>query len=264
MTAMLQWHLGTMGFSYKEWNAVFYPDGLQPRDYLSHYSQIFDTVELDSTFYGTPKQEYVERWDSVTPPEFIFCVKTPKEITHDRQLVDTTELMTAFLDRMTILGDKLGPILIQLPPDFSFTQIHQLAVFLRQLPGDFRFAVEFRHASWNTTATGQLLQNHNVCWVSTDYKHLPPRVFATADFLYIRWIGRHGRYQTKDVERIDPTPRLITWWQDVKSNLDGIESVYGFFNDDFAGHAPATCNRFKQLVGLPIKELKPPQQGRLF
>ena len=261
---MLMWYLGTMGFSYKDWNAVFYPDGLAPRDYLAHYSQVFDTVELDSTFYGAPRPEYVERWASITPPGFTFCAKTPKEITHDLRLVDAEELMNAFLQRMAILEDKLGPILIQLPPDFMFSQIHQLAVFLRQLPSDFRFAVEFRHPSWNTTATGQLLQNQRVCWVSADYKHLPRRVFATTDFVYIRWIGQHGRYETKDFERIDPTPHLQEWWDDIKSKGDGVRAVYGFFNDDFAGHAPATCNRFKQMVGLPVKQMKPPQQGRLF
>jgi len=261
---MLKWYLGTMGFSYKDWNAVFYPDGMQPRDYLAHYSQVFDTVELDSTFYGTPKQEYVERWFAITPPGFTFCVKTPKDITHERHLIDVEELMAEFLETMMILGDKLGPVLIQLPPDFMFAQIHSLAVFLRQLPVDQRFAVEFRHPSWNTTATGQLLQNHNIGWVSTDYKHLPQRVYATADFLYIRWIGRHGRYETKDFERIDPTPRLAAWRDDINNQTNGIEGIYGFFNDDFAGHAPATCNRFKQMIGLPVKELKPPQQGRLF
>ena len=128
---MLNWHLGTIGFSYKDWNAVFYPVGLQPRDYLAHYSQIFNAVELDSTFYGTPKPEYVERWARVTPPEFTFCVKAPKEITHEMRLVGVEGLLDSFLATMRLLGQKLGVILFQLPPDFT----HQFALPLCQCPG---------------------------------------------------------------------------------------------------------------------------------
>lgn len=261
---MRRWYLGTMGFSYKDWEGVFYPDGLAPRDYLAHYSRFFNAVELDSTFYGIPRPEYVERWAAVTPPEFKFCVKTPREITHERRLVEAEETMGAFLTTIGRLEEKLGLILIQLPPDFSFGHIHQLAVFLRHLPDEFRYAIEFRHPSWHATATGQLLQNHGVCWASTDYIHLPQRVYVTNDIIYIRWIGHHGQYETKDHERVDMTERLEGWWKDIQSRLaEGVQTVYGFFNNDYAGHSPATCNRFKEIVGLPTKPLRPPQQGRL-
>jgi uncharacterized protein YecE (DUF72 family) len=261
---MMKWFLGTMGFSYKDWSGVFYPEGLASRDFLAYYSQFFNAVELDSTFYGTPRPEYVERWAALTPPNFTFCAKTPREITHDLRLVEANELMSHFLETMRLLGDKLGVVLIQLPPDFAFAQIHSLAIFLRQLPKDLRYAVEFRHPSWHATATGQLLQNHNVGWVSADYKYLPQRVFVTTDFIYLRWIGQHGLYETKDYERVDLTPKLEGWWTDIQSRMDGTQATYGFFNNDYAGHAPATCNRFKEIVGLPVKALKPPQQGRLF
>jgi uncharacterized protein YecE (DUF72 family) len=259
----VDWRLGTMGFSYKDWSGVFYPDGLAPRDYLAYYSQFFDTVELDSTFYGTPHPEYVARWASLTPPNFVFCAKTPKQITHEMRLVDTRDEMDHFVDTMRLLGDKLAVVLIQLPPDMTFEYIHKLALFLRDLPPGARYAVEFRHASWHATATGQLLQNHRVAWVSTDYIHLPRRVYATTDFLYIRWIGRHGQYETKDYERIDPTPWLEEWLADIQSRLDSVHTCYGYFNNDYAGHSPATCNRFRQMVGLPTRDLQPPQQGRL-
>lgn len=261
---MIEWRLGTMGFSYKDWNGVFYPDGLATRDYLAYYSRKFEAVELDSTFYGTPREEYVERWAEVTPPNFMFCAKTPREITHERRLEESDELMRDFLSTMRLLGDKLGVILIQLPPDMTFSHIHKLAVFLRELPPGIRYAVEFRHPSWHATATGQLLQNHNVCWASTEYKFLPQRVFVTTDFVYIRWIGRHGEYEVKDHERVDMTPHLQEWWEDISSRSDEIVAAYGFFNNDYAGHAPATCNRFKEIAGLPTKRLQPPQQGRLF
>jgi uncharacterized protein YecE (DUF72 family) len=260
---MVEWHLGTMGFGYKDWEGVFYPEGLAPRDYLAHYSTVFDAVELDSTFYGTPRPEYVERWAAITPPHFSFCAKAPRLVTHDLRLVEAQEPMMEFLDTMRLLGDKLGVILIQLAPDYSFTMVHKLAVFLRQLPKDIRYAVEFRHPSWHTTATGQLLQNQDVAWASTDYIHLPQRVFVTTDFVYIRWIGEHGRYGTKDHERVDMTPRLEEWWADIQNRRQGVQAVYGFFNNDYAGHSPATCNRFKAIAGLPVVDSRPPQQGRL-
>ncbi len=260
---MVKWHLGTMGFGFKEWSGVFYPEGISARDYLIHYSRVFDAVELDSTFYGTPRPEYVERWAAITPEEFKFCVKVPREITHDLRLVQATEKMNAFVDTISLLGDKLGVILIQLPPDYTFNQIHNLAVFLRQLPSGYRFAVEFRHRSWQTTATGQLLQNNNVCWASADYIHMAKQVNITADFIYIRWIGRHGRFDTHDTELIDPTPELEHWWHEIESQLQDIRAVFGFFNNDYSGHSPVTCNRFKTLLGLPVKDILPPQQGRL-
>lgn len=260
----LTWYLGTMGFSYKDWEGVFYPAGMQARDYLGHYSNFFNAVEIDSTFYGTPRPEVVRRWHAVTPGDFTFCLKTPRAITHDRRLVDATVPMTEFLDTVRLLGDKLGPILIQLSPDFTRDEIHNLATFLRQLPTDLRYAVEFRHRSWHATETGLLLQKHNVCWASTEYIYLPQRVYVTTDFLYIRWIGRHGVYETHDHERVDRTPRLEEWWQDIQDRQpEGVKAVYGFFNNDYAGHSPATCNKCKHVVGLPAKPLQPPQQGQL-
>jgi uncharacterized protein YecE (DUF72 family) len=260
---MIDWHLGTMGFSYRDWNGAFYPAGMPAQEYLAHYAQYFNAVELDSTFYGTPRPETVERWESSTPADFRFCAKTPREITHELRLVEAEDQMASFVDTMRLLGEKLGVILIQLAPDFTFSQIHTLAHFLRQLPQDVRFAVEFRHPSWHATATGQLLQNHRMSWASADYIHLPQRIYVTTDFIYVRWIGRHGRYEVRDRERVDLTPRLEAWWEDIRSRLEGVSALYGFFNNDYAGFAPATCNRFKEIVGLPVRPLQPPQQERL-
>ncbi|MCB8918848.1 MAG: DUF72 domain-containing protein [Ardenticatenaceae bacterium] len=260
----LTWFLGTMGYGYKDWEGVFYPAGLKSRDYLAHYSQFFNAVELDSTFYGTPRPEVVQRWAEQTPAGFIFCPKTPRQITHDQRLVGTEGMMADFLGTMALLGDKLGPVLIQLPPDMSRSEINNLAGFLAALPPSTRYAVEFRHRSWHATATGELLQAEHAAWASTEYLYLPQRVYVTTNFLYIRWIGRHGTYDVKDHEREDKTPRLQTWLADIQQRAtEGIDSVYGFFNNDYAGHSPATCRRFKQLVGLPAPPLLPPQQGRL-
>jgi uncharacterized protein YecE (DUF72 family) len=190
----------------------------------------------------------------------------PREITHDKGLVGTAEAAEFFVERMSLLGDKLGPILIQLPPGFTFEQRYVLTTFLAQLPKTVRYAVEFRDPSWHATETGEILQRYDICWASTEYIHLPQRVYVTTDFIYIRWIGRHGRYDLKDHERVDMTPRLLEWYEDIQERSVDFNTVFGFFNNDYAGHSPATCNRFMEIVGLPTKPLEPPPppvQGRL-
>ena len=262
----LEWYLGTMGYGYKDWKGVFYPEGLESRDYLAYYSEFFNAVEMDSTFYGTPRPDYVRRWAQVTPPEFIFCPKMPRVITHEMRLQEADGETEAFLDTIRLLEEKLGPILVQMPPDFTREEEPALATYLQTLPRDLRYAVEFRHRSWHATETGELLQAYNVGWASTEYLYMPQRVYVTTDFIYVRWLGRHGTYDSKDHERVDKTPRLRQWLDDIRQRQEeqsGIRAVYGFFNDEYAGFAPATCQKFKALVGLPTRPLAPPQQGRL-
>lgn len=264
---MTTWRLGTMGFAYEPWRGVFYPESANPRQYLAHYSQVFDAVELDSTFYGAPRETTLRQWIAQTRPGFRFCPKTPREITHERGLARAQgagEAMLAFLDVMRLLGDKLGPVLIQLPPSFSPAQQPVLADFLAALPNDLRYAVELRHRGWYTPATAEFLRQQGVAWVALDYLDLPRQVQVTADFIYIRWVGQHGRWVQRGREEIDVTPRLRWWWEQLQPALSQVREVYGFFNDDYAGYAPATCNRFKAIAGLPVIEPEIPQQGALF
>src|SRR3712207_2621708 len=180
---MVDWYLGTVGFSYKEWSGVFYPAGMAARSYLAHYSQVFNSVELDSTFYGTPPPERVRQWASLVPETFKFCVKTPRQITHDLELVGAQKPMETFVETMQLLEDKLGAILIQLPPQFSAAQLETVARFLEALPAGVQYALEFRHRSWFTPETTALLRNHQVCWVATEYLNFPDQIEPTTDFL---------------------------------------------------------------------------------
>lgn len=260
----LTWYLGTMGYGYKDWQGPFYPQGLNQRDFLSYYSQYFNAVEMDSTFYGTPRPEYVQRWTQMTPDDFIFCPKLPRQITHDLRLYDAGEETEAFLETVRLFGDKLGPILIQFPPDYTHEETDTLAQYLAALPRDVRYAVEFRDRSWHAKTTGALLQEHAVAWVSTDYLYMPKRVYVTADFIYLRFLGRHGTYKVKDHERVDKTEQLQEWVADVRDRQDDdVHTVYGFFNDDYTGFAPATCQKLKRILDLPTDPLTPPQQARL-
>ena len=178
-----------MGFSYKQWVGPFYPDGLERASPSPYYAERFNGLEIDSTFYGTPAATTVQRWHDVTPPDFIICPKMPRAITHEARLVEAEELTQEFLERMRLLKDKLGAILIQFPPDFSQAEVSNLIHFLPTLPEDLRFAVEFRHPSWIKPETAVLLEAHHICWVSADTVYMPRQITPTTDFLYLRFIG---------------------------------------------------------------------------
>ena len=260
---MVEWHLGTMGFNYKQWVGPFYPDGLPARLHLTYYAERFKALEMDSTFYGTPSETAVQRWARVTPAGFKICPKMPSLITHEKRLVDTDGLTAEFLERMRLLRDKLGAILLQFPPDFSMAEASNLIHFLPQLPEDLRFAVEFRHRSWDKPETAVLLQTHNLCWAAVDYIYMPRRIVRTTDFLYLRFLGPRGRFPGKDREEVDRTADLQQWWGQLQPYLEKVDAVYGFFNDDYAGFAPVACNRFKEIAGAEPGEIRPMQQGRL-
>ncbi len=261
---MTDWYLGTVGYSYKDWDGVFYPAGAPARSYLAYYSQVFNAVELDSTFYGTPPAERVKQWAVSVPDGFKFCPKTPRLITHELRLVEAAAEMRQFLETMRYLDDKLGAVLIQLPPSLSAVEFDTVAAFLAGLPSGFDYALEFRHLSWFNFETVTLLQNHNICWTSTAYLDLPKQIALTTNFHYIRWLGQHGQFEEKAHERLDVLPQLQWWWESIQPNLERVHTIYGFFNNDFSGHSPATCNRFKELVGLPTAYPEIPQQGKLF
>lgn len=269
---MMDWYLGTMGFSYKDWQGALYPSGLDTRNFLSHYSRIFNAVEIDSSFYGTPRKATIHRWMAVTPAEFRFALKTPQTITHEGELVKSLPDMLGFLENARLLKDKLGAILLQFPPSFAQNQAERLAEFLAglydhdQLVRGARLAVEFRHPSWYTAAgdTASLLTRYGVCWAATEFPGLPREAPRTANFLYIRWIGQHGTYDHHTHVRQDRTPELTWWWAHLQSQLENVETIFGFFNNDYAGFAPGTCNLFKSISGIPATDFTPPQQPRLF
>jgi uncharacterized protein YecE (DUF72 family) len=255
-----------MGYAYKAWqDGVFYPAGMAPRLYLSHYSQIFNAVEMDNTFYGVPRPETVQRWALGTPEAFRFCPKTPRSITHEHRLShEARSAMNAFLEAVRHFEEKLGPILIQFPPDFTADERPLLTAFLLWLPEDLRFAVEFRDRSWYKRSTSEMLQELGMAWVSTDYIYMPRQVHATTDFIYLRLLGRHGAFPEKQEEQLDSTERLEWWWEQIQPHLLTTEAVYVFANNDYAGHSPTTCNKMKRIMGLPTVPTRPIRQSGLF
>lgn len=260
----LPFYLGTMSFSHADWVGAVYPPSLPQQQYLAHYAKYFNAVEIDSTFYGTPRVETVKRWAQVTPPDFCICVKTPRAITHEMRLVNALGQMDAFVRTMHALEEKLGVILIQFGPDFTVSEFDILDDFLSRLPGNTRYAVEFRHKSWAKRKTSEMLLSHNASWVSTHYTIMPRMVHQTANFLYLRWIGVHKQFSVKNRIQKDMTDALVWWRDQLLDALDGKKAVYGFFNNDFAGFSPASCNQMKGLLGLPVRHPRVPKQATLF
>lgn len=261
---MTDWYLGTMGYSYTEWCGAFYPESASPQTFLRSYARIFNAVELDTTFYGIPDAARVRAWRSQTPDGFIFCPKTPRAITHEGNPAENVNGMETFLDTVARFEDRLGAILLQFPPQFTAARFDDLLAFLDLLPGPFSYAVEVRDRSWAATGILDELRARRMSWVSAEYVILEPALEITADFAYLRFLGRHGQFPRKNQVQRNVVPILNRWWEALLPELERLQTVYGFFNDDFAGHAPASVNAFKEIAGLPVVRPDLPTQGRLF
>ena len=182
-------YLGTSGWSYADWEGTLYPVGTQPAGRLAEYVKHFATVEIDSTYYAKPKRSTVERWREVAPEGFFFAAKFPREITHEKSLVGCKEAAEAFVRTMFFLGDKLGPLLLQLPPGFTVEGAEVLCAFLDELPEGPSYAVEVRHKSWIGSGLPDLLRERGAALTLVDYPGMPRLEEATASFVYIRWLG---------------------------------------------------------------------------
>ena len=256
--------IGTQGWNYADWLGSFYPTGTRARDFLSVYARAFDTVEVDSTFYAIPSASTVRSWVERTPPGFTFALKLPREITHERRLVGAEDVLDEFVDRARELGDRLGPVLVQLGPDFSPAEFPALAAFLPLLPSDLRVAVEFRQQGWIRDDVLRLLADHRVALALSDGRWLSRRVLTelasrpTADFHFVRWMGPNRDVTEFSHVQVDRS-REIGAWADVLHPLptQGID-VYAYFNNHFAGHSPASARELQQRLGqaaTPPEEL---------
>jgi len=263
--------LGTQGWNYEAWIGAFYPEGTRPVDFLPIYARAFDTVEVDATFYAVPPSKTVRGWAQRTPDDFVFALKMPQEITHERRLRDADGVTNEFLDRARELGDKLGPVLVQLGPDFGPVELPGVAQFLPKLPRDIRFAIEFRQRGWIHDGVLALLAEHNVALALTDARWIPRKQMMslamrpTADFAYVRWMGADRSLVDYSRIQIDRTRDLESWasllWPIGEQGRD----VYGYVNNHFAGHSPATARELQRLFHqTPVEPEKLGEQMSLF
>lgn len=180
-------YVGTSGFSYREWKPDFYPADLKSAQMLGFYAQHLPSVEINNTFYRAPTEKLLRSWIEQTPDDFAFTLKAPQRITHFQRLRDVDEHLSFFLATARALGSRLGAILFQLPPSLRYDAA-LLGGFLAALPGDpFRFAIEFRHASWDLPEVRELLGANHVAWCVADTEEMPAAPLRTArDFAYLR------------------------------------------------------------------------------
>jgi len=181
---------GTSGFSYKEWLGKFYPDKLAGDAMLRFYAERFSTVEINNTFYRMPAESMLERWAGEVPAQFAFTLKAPRRITHEKRLREAGEDVAEFVRRARLLGDKLGPLLFQLPP-YLKKDLPRLRDFLQQVPAGARVAVEFRNDSWQDDEVYAALRDHGAMLCVTDTDEGDTRFVATSDRGYLRLRRTH-------------------------------------------------------------------------
>jgi uncharacterized protein YecE (DUF72 family) len=259
--------IGTQGWSYPDWVGVFYPAGAKQEHHLPFYAQVFDTVELDTTFYHPPRPSVVRSWARYTPGDFRFAAKVPQRITHEAKLARMGEDLNKFAAALEPLGPRLGPLLVQMPAEFARDAgtTGLLDRFLAATPAGVRLAVEFRHASWHHDAVYDLLHRHRAAFAWTEWRDLPRVSVVTADFLYLRWLGDRRVIDTYDRIQVDRAPEFEAWTDDLQRVLPQVREVYGYFNNHWAGHSPASANEMKRRLGLtPVEPREFWPQRELF
>jgi uncharacterized protein YecE (DUF72 family) len=277
-------HVGCQGWNYDDWvtpalgrRAIFYPRGTRADRMLELYTRAFDTVEVDSTFYAIPTDSALDGWRRRAPEGFTFALKLPREITHEHALRGerALQLLEEFCRAARRLEDRLAAVLVQLPPQFEATRENARALnaFLQELPGDVRFAVEFRDPCWfevDLLAPLSLRRNVSLAlvegpWVTRErvWRAAVP-LLDSSDFTYVRWMG------ARDLERFDEVVRErdlnLSKWADAIERLSRRGSeVFAYFSNFYEGHAPASAGKLKRLLGQPTASAEEfENQGSLF
>ena len=270
-------HIGCQGWNYDDWTtraggeSIFYPRGTRSGEMLALYSEIFDTIEVDSTFYAIPPASVIENWYKKTPAHFTFSPKMPQSITHEHALRESSfEILDEFCERIGELKEKLGVVLVQLAPQFEASKenAQNLRKFLERLPRDIRFAVEFRDRQWMIEWTLQELEKNSVALALVEGSWIPREITFGAienlatDFAYVRFMGE------RDLTAFDKIYRhmdanLQMW----KEEIEKIKArdIFIYFSNFYEGHAPASAGKLKKLVGQEIVETAVLEnQGSLF
>lgn len=235
--------IGTSGWNYRHWTGVFYPEDLPAKEHFAFYRKHFRTVELNSSFYRLPSKQTFANWHEAVSDDFVFAVKASRYITHMKKLKDPEESLGLFLDHAGALGKNLGPVLFQLPPGWN-VNAERLEAFMQALPPKFRYAFEFRNATWYTESIYTLLKKYNGAFCLYDLAGHRSPTEVTTDFVYIRLHGPGDKYQgsySKDA--------LKKWATRCKSWLAGGKDVFVYFDNDQAAYAVSNALSLRRLLG---------------
>lgn len=223
----MKWHIGCSGFHYKDWRGKFYPDKLAQKNWFDYYTQFFDTVELNVTFYRFPQLSFLQNWYQKSPEHFRFSVKAPKAITHYKQFHDSARMITDFYETINNgLREKLGPVLFQLPPRLSYDE-ERLERIMNNLNPSFNNVVEFRHESWWRDDVYKALSEHNITFCGMSHPTLPDNVIINTSSVYYRFHGVPNLYRSPYSKEF-----LEGVVNTVKSN-DQVKTGWFYFNNDY-------------------------------
>ena len=226
---------GTSGFSYAEWKGSFYPEDLSSDAMLGYYADRFDTVEINNTYYRMPSESVLAGWSEQVPAEFRFVLKANRQITHFKRLKpEAVEPMEYFWSKATTLGDRLGPILVQLPPNFK-KDVGRLAEFLSAIPDGVRPAFEFRHDSWHDDAVYTALSDRSAALVIAQTEDSETPLVPTAGWGYLR------------LRKVDYEPGEVEEWAERVGGQEW-EEAYVFFKHEDEGTGPRLAGRFMDAV----------------
>jgi uncharacterized protein YecE (DUF72 family) len=240
--------VGCSGWQYKHWRGNFYLDALPQSRWLEHYASVFDTVEINNSFYRLPEGATFRDWANRVPMRFLFAVKASRYLTHMKKLKDPEEPIGRLFDRMRGLGRHLGPVLYQLPPGFK-ADLPRLEHFLHQLPRGVRHVLEFREPSWYADAVYELMEQHGVSLCLHDMSGSATGRFRIGPVVYVRFHGATGHYQGAYSD-----DRLRTWAEWLGAEREKGAEVYAYFNNDIGGHAPRDAVRLRAMLdGAPDK-----------
>jgi uncharacterized protein YecE (DUF72 family) len=257
--------LGACSWTAEGWETCFYPPGTPRNEFIREYAKRFDAVEIDATFYGTPRASTVERWRDLTPESFTFAAKVPRIITHDKFLVDCDQDLEDFLQVMDLLGPRLGPLLLQFPyfakkRGIEFNEfLDRVGKFLECLPRErFQFALEVRNKTWLNPLLFDLLREHRVSTCLIDHPWMAPvqQLFKldilTGPFVYVRLLGdRIGIEKITQVFNksvVDRTADIERWVPHLQRLIDQQVQVYGFVNNHYSGHAPNDIKMLEERI----------------
>jgi uncharacterized protein YecE (DUF72 family) len=234
--------IGTSGWHYKHWLGRCYPAGLAHKDMFAQYSREFDTVEINNSFYRLPSAATFDAWKSSAPAGFCFAVKASRFLTHLKKLSDPKPALDLFLPLAERLGDKLGPILFQLPPRWR-CNLERLTRFLDVLPTGHRYSIEFRDPSWHHEGVYGALRDHNVAYCIYELAGFQSPIEITADFVYVRLHGPGAKYQGDYSKR-----SLRTWADRIEQWGRRLKAVFLYFDNDEAAYAVKNARELKAML----------------
>ncbi len=236
--------IGTSGWSYDHWRGIFYPPELAREGWLAFYARVFPTVEINSSFYRLPFENMVLSWYQRTPEGFVFAAKFSRLATHVQRLRDCQEIVQRWLERVRLLENKLGVVLVQLPPGLH-KDVPLLEQFLRLFPEGTQVAVEFRHPSWECDEVYQMLRTLGVAHCTISYPRYPTNWTVTAPFAYVRL---HG--VTRAYDYCYSTEELRELARQIRHLLHEVERVFVYFNNDTSGYAPDNARQLQTILAM--------------